>query len=40
MFDNKETRYIIRGVNEKVPKEIQRYCWDLIDKKEVKLKQT
>lgn len=33
MFNNKENRYITRGVNEKVPKEIQLYCWQLIDKK-------
>ncbi|MFD2306982.1 DUF960 family protein [Enterococcus termitis] len=33
MFDNKENRYITKGVNEQVPKEIQLYCWNLIDKK-------
>lgn len=33
MFDNKENRYITKGVNEQVPKEIQLYCWQLIDKK-------
>ncbi|OJG64571.1 hypothetical protein RV09_GL001853 [Enterococcus moraviensis] len=26
MFNNKENRYITRGVNEQVPKEIQLYC--------------
>lgn len=33
MFDNKENRYITNGLNEKVPKEIQLYCWQLIEKK-------
>ncbi|MBL1224214.1 DUF960 family protein [Enterococcus sp. BWR-S5] len=33
MFKTKENRYITRGVNEQVPKEIQLYCWQLIDKK-------
>ncbi|MEI5993661.1 hypothetical protein A5880_001208 [Enterococcus sp. 4G2_DIV0659] len=33
MFDNKEKRYVTKGVNEQVPKEIQLYCWNLIDKK-------
>lgn len=27
MFNNKENRNISRGVNEKVSKEIQLYCW-------------
>ena len=33
MFDNKEKRYITKGVNEQVSKEIHLYCWQLIDKK-------
>lgn len=36
MFKSKENRYITRGVNEDVPKEIQLYCWQLIDKKAAK----
>ncbi|WP_429953580.1 DUF960 family protein [Enterococcus sp. AZ192] len=36
MFDNKENRYITKGVNDHVPKEIQLYCWNLIDKKRSK----
>ena len=33
MFNIQEDRYITRGVNEHVPKEIQLYCWELINKK-------
>ncbi|WP_143353655.1 DUF960 family protein [Candidatus Enterococcus mansonii] len=33
MFDNKENRYITKGVSEQVSKEIQLYCWQFIDKK-------
>lgn len=33
MFDTQENRYITRGVNEKVPKEIQQRCFLLIDEK-------
>ena len=33
MFTTKENRYITRGVKEQVPKEIQLYFWQLIDKK-------
>ncbi|MGX7264573.1 DUF960 family protein [Enterococcus crotali] len=36
MFDNKENRHISKGVNEQVQKEIQLYCWQLIDKKRSK----
>ncbi|MGG5370328.1 DUF960 family protein [Enterococcus sp. AZ196] len=33
MFNTKENRYVTRGVNEQVPKEIQLRCWQLIDEK-------
>ena len=33
MFDTQENRYITRGVNEQVPKEIQQRCFQLIDEK-------
>ncbi|MDT2659269.1 DUF960 family protein [Enterococcus hulanensis] len=33
MFDTQENRYITKGVNEQVPKEIQLRCWQLIDEK-------
>lgn len=33
MFKTRENRYITRGVNEAVPKEIQFRCWQLIDEK-------
>ncbi|MBO0457722.1 hypothetical protein JZO77_13360 [Enterococcus hulanensis] len=33
MFDTQENRYITKGVNEQVPKEIQLRCWHLIDEK-------
>ena len=33
MFDKQENRYITRGVNEQVPKEIQQRCFQLIDEK-------
>ncbi|MDT2600943.1 DUF960 family protein [Enterococcus hulanensis] len=33
MFDTQENRYITRGVNERVPKEIQQRCFQLIDEK-------
>ncbi|MGJ0917868.1 DUF960 family protein [Enterococcus avium] len=33
MFERQENRYITKGVNEQVPKEIQLRCWQLIDKK-------
>lgn len=33
MFKSKENRYLAKGVNEQVPKELQLYCWQLIDKK-------
>lgn len=33
MFDTQERRYVTRGVNEQVPKEIQLRCWRLIDEK-------
>lgn len=33
MFERQENRYIKKGVNEQVPKEIQLRCWQLIDKK-------
>lgn len=33
MFNTQENRYITRGVNEQVPKEIQLRCWQLIDEK-------
>lgn len=41
MFNTQENRYITRGVNEQVPKEMQQRCFQLIDEKvkqeEVKL---
>lgn len=33
MFDTQENRYITRGVNKQVPKEIQKRCFQLIDEK-------
>lgn len=33
MFDIQENRYITRGVDEQVPKEIQQRCFQLIDEK-------
>ncbi|MFQ7236409.1 MAG: DUF960 family protein [Enterococcus hulanensis] len=33
MFDTQENRYITKGVNEQVPKEIQLRCWQLNDDK-------
>lgn len=33
MFETQGNRYITRGVNDAVPKEIQLYCWQLIDAK-------
>ncbi|MDY4024878.1 MULTISPECIES: DUF960 family protein [Enterococcus] len=33
MFNTQENRYITRGVNEQVPKEIQQRCFQLIDDK-------
>ncbi|MGL9730769.1 DUF960 family protein [Enterococcus sp. DIV0756] len=33
MFDTQENRYVTRGVNELVPKEIQRHCFQLTDEK-------
>ncbi|MDU6522542.1 MAG: DUF960 family protein [Enterococcus sp.] len=33
MFNTKENRYITRGVNEQVPKEIQLHCWQLISER-------
>lgn len=33
MVDTQENRYITRGVNEQVPKEIQQRCFQLIDEK-------
>lgn len=33
MFDTQENRYITRGVNEQVPKEIQQRCFQQIDDK-------
>ena len=33
MFDTQENRYITRGVNEQVPKEIHVRCFQLIDEK-------
>ena len=33
MSDTQENRYITRGVNEQVPKEIQIRCFQLIDEK-------
>lgn len=36
MFNTKENRYITRGVNEQVPKEIQLHCWQLISERVVK----
>lgn len=33
MFDTQERRYVTRGVNEQVPKEIQKRCFRLIDEK-------
>ena len=33
MFDTQENRYITRGVNEQVPKEIQQRSFQLIDEK-------
>ncbi|WP_368756818.1 DUF960 family protein [Enterococcus avium] len=33
MFDTQGNRYITRGVNEQVPKEIQQRCFQLIDEK-------
>ncbi|MGO2890788.1 MAG: DUF960 family protein [Enterococcus devriesei] len=33
MFDIQENRYITRGVNEQIPKEIQVRCWQWIDEK-------
>lgn len=33
MFNTQENRYITRGVNEQVPKEIQQRCFQLIDEK-------
>lgn len=36
MFDTQDNRYVTRGGNEQVPKEIQQRCFQLID---VKVKQ-
>lgn len=33
MFDTQENRYITRGADEQVPKEMQVRCWQLIDVK-------
>lgn len=33
MFDTQGNRYITRGVNEQVPKEMQQRCFQLIDEK-------
>lgn len=33
MFDTQENRYITRGVNEQVPKEMQLRCWQFIAEK-------
>lgn len=33
MFNTQENRYITRGVNEQVPKEMQQRCFQLIDEK-------
>ncbi|OTN88477.1 hypothetical protein A5819_000958 [Enterococcus sp. 7E2_DIV0204] len=33
MFKTKRNRYVTKGVKEQIPKEIQMYCWQLIDKK-------
>ncbi|MBP2098933.1 DUF960 family protein [Enterococcus rivorum] len=33
MFEKNDNRYLTKGVNEQLPKEIQVYCWQLIDEK-------
>ncbi|MBP2100661.1 DUF960 family protein [Enterococcus rivorum] len=33
MFEKNDNRYLTKGVNEQLPKEIQVYCWQLIDQK-------
>ena len=33
MFENNDKRYLTKGVNGQLPKEIQNYCWQLIDEK-------
>ncbi|MDT2754306.1 DUF960 family protein [Enterococcus pseudoavium] len=35
MFDTQENRYITRGVNDTIPKEIQLHCWQLIKGKTI-----
>ena len=32
MFERKENRFITKGIDSDVPKEIQVVCWELIDK--------
>lgn len=36
MFKTKEKRYVTKGVNERVPVELQLFCWQCIDEQATK----